>query len=236
MRTSRPSPGFWISLALHVAVFLASLLLFKTEVQYAVDSGRNSVEVNLVAAAPEPEAALPPPPLPEPEMPPTPEPPKPDDVVVPAVEPAPPPPVTPPPPVPEPPKPAPPAPQPPTPVLKRTAKKGDGSAPKPGQDATTAHSDGGALPTVKPDYLRNPPPVYPEDARRHRQEGLVVIEVIVGTDGNPENVELSESSGVTSLDNSALQAVRGWRFRPATMAGIKIKSRVLVPVRFKLES
>jgi hypothetical protein len=44
-----------------------------------------------------------------------------------------------------------------------------------------------------------------------------------------------KSSGHRVLDNSALDAVRKWKFHPATIGGVKVSSTVKVPVRFRLE-
>lgn len=85
-----------------------------------------------------------------------------------------------------------------------------------------------------PDYLRNPPPAYPESSRLAREEGVVILDVTVATSGKPTEVLLGRSSGHGTLDQAAVTAVRGWKFRPATANGIPVSSRVAVPVRFEL--
>ena len=225
---SRSIP-FWISAFIHGAFFGAAAILFIQPAQFAMDSGHNSVEVNLVAAAPDP--VTPPPPTPEPPVEALEQPPKPDDVVVPVTPPTPPvvsetpPEKTPPPPVVVKPKPR----------HTPTVAKGDGSAPKPGKDATTAQSDGGAIMDTKPDYLSNPPPIYPEMARKAGEQGVVLLEVIVNSGGRPDSVSIERSSGFVALDDSAVTAVQQWRFRPAMLGSIQMKSRVRFPVRFRLD-
>jgi protein TonB len=86
-----------------------------------------------------------------------------------------------------------------------------------------------------PDYLRNPPPVYPAECRRRREEGLVLLSVVIAQDGTPADVQIKESSKYERLDASALKAVSKWRFKPATLAGLTVASRVDVPVRFSLK-
>ena len=88
---------------------------------------------------------------------------------------------------------------------------------------------------AKPDYLSNPPPVYPEAARDNKEQGAVVLQVIVGENGRPESISIQTGSGFSELDQSALAAVRAWRFRPAILGGLKVKSRVVIPIRFKLD-
>lgn len=229
-----PSIGFGISALIHLLVIALGAFLIVSPPQFAVETGHDSVEVNLVAAAPEQVTASPPIPEPVPEVP-TPEPPKPDDMVVPATPPIPPPPTTTPPPEKPVEKPTPPTPQPPKPQTTRTVEKGDSSAPKPGKDAVTASSDGGAISEAKPDYLRNPPPIYPEEARHRKQQGVVTLEVTVDVEGRPDDISIATSSGYQILDQAAVNAVHKWRFRPAMMGSIKIKSRVLIPVHFNLE-
>lgn len=85
-----------------------------------------------------------------------------------------------------------------------------------------------------PDYLRNPPPAYPESSRLSREEGVVIVNVTVAPSGKPAEVLLGSSSRHEALDQAALTAVRGWKFRPATANGIPVSSRVAVPVRFEL--
>lgn len=227
---SRSIP-FWISAFIHVAVIGMATALFIKPPEFSIDTGHNSVEVSLVAAAPDP---VPPPlPAPEPVEPVDTQPPKPDDVTVPVTPPVPPVPLIPP----EQPKietPPPPVTVPPKPHHTPTVAKGDGSAPKPGKDAVTASSDAGAILDAKPDYLSNPPPIYPESSRRNKQEGVVVLSVIINVEGRPDDISIQTSSGFAPLDQSAVTAVHKWRFRSAELGSIKVKSRVVIPVRFRL--
>lgn len=86
-----------------------------------------------------------------------------------------------------------------------------------------------------PRYKLNPLP-YPESARRRGQEGTVRLEVLVKIDGRVGDVRLENSSGHRVLDRAALQAVRRWRFKPATRYGQVVESRVVIPVDFVLHS
>ena len=104
--------------------------------------------------------------------------------------------------------------------------------------STLAQSSGnkpGAPPNSLPRYRSNPRPEYPADARRMRKEGLVMLGVKVSAEGRAIDVTLKKSSGVSSLDEAAIRAVRRWTFDPATVGGIPVASEVDVPVRFALE-
>lgn len=88
---------------------------------------------------------------------------------------------------------------------------------------------------AEPDYLRNPAPEYPREARRAREQGVVLIDVLVSAEGVVHELLLKESSGFKSLDQAALRAVRDWKFKPARIAGVPFSTRVDVPVRFVLK-
>ncbi len=109
------------------------------------------------------------------------------------------------------------------------------NSPTPGKDASTFHSSGGAMTEAKPNYLRNPAPVYPRQARQKGWQGVVVLRVSVSAEGRATQVEKEISSGYDVLDRSAIQAVKSWRFLPARIGELPVNSTARVPVRFKLE-
>ena len=86
-------------------------------------------------------------------------------------------------------------------------------------------------------YGANPLPPYPLVARRLGMEGVVLLEVLVASDGHAADVRVAKSSGYPALDESALTTVRErWRFIPAHRDGVPVESRVTVPIRFRLEA
>jgi protein TonB len=89
-------------------------------------------------------------------------------------------------------------------------------------------------PRFDADYLNNPPPHYPPLSRRLREEGTVLVRVYVLPNGMPQVVELKHSSGCSRLDDSALQAVRKWRFLPARRGHEAVAAWVVVPIAFSL--
>ena len=84
-------------------------------------------------------------------------------------------------------------------------------------------------------YLNNAAPSYPPIARRRGEQGKVLLYVLVKADGSAGQVELRNSSGSSTLDQSALEAVKHWRFIPARLGADNIDSSVLVPLVFRLE-
>jgi protein TonB len=74
-------------------------------------------------------------------------------------------------------------------------------------------------------------PAYPAIARRARVSGLVVIQVTVGTDGSVKGARVV--SGHPMLVQSALDAVRKWRFRPYLVNGnvVEVESNITLVFR-----
>ncbi|MFA9462542.1 energy transducer TonB [Thiohalorhabdus sp. Cl-TMA] len=91
-------------------------------------------------------------------------------------------------------------------------------------------------PSANSEYRDNPPPSYPLRARRRALEGTVQLRVRVSPKGEPLEVSVAESSGHAILDRTAKEAVRDWRFEPATRGGQPVEGTVKVPVRFRLSS
>ena len=89
----------------------------------------------------------------------------------------------------------------------------------------------------EPEFLTPPkPPIYPAQARRRNQQGLVLVEARLDADGQLRELRLLRSSGVESLDRSAMDAVANWRFRPETQNGLPVPSRVHIPIEFALSA
>ncbi|MEI2421437.1 energy transducer TonB, partial [Arthrospira platensis SPKY2] len=84
-------------------------------------------------------------------------------------------------------------------------------------------------------YLNNPAPAYPALSRRMREEGRVLLRVLVSPDGRPARIELAETSGSSRLDAAAQGAVTRWQFVPARRGDRPVEAWVVVPVVFKLE-
>ena len=82
--------------------------------------------------------------------------------------------------------------------------------------------------------LANPKPLYPREARRHKEQGLVVLGVTVVAEGFPADVRVTQSSGHVLLDEAALTTLKRWQFVPARIGNQVVSSQVQVPIRFRL--
>ena len=76
-------------------------------------------------------------------------------------------------------------------------------------------------------------PDYPEMARKARLEGTSILQAVIGTNGEVENLKVLAPSH-SALDASALDAVSRWRYRPATLNGRLVRVYLTVTVRFRL--
>lgn len=83
-------------------------------------------------------------------------------------------------------------------------------------------------------YLNNPAPTYPPAAQLRRLQGRVVLKVHVLASGQPDTVDVAQSSGYDILDQAAVKAVTAWAFDPAKRGAKPIDGWVNVPINFKL--
>lgn len=90
---------------------------------------------------------------------------------------------------------------------------------------------------VQLQYLSAPAPKYPRNAQMQRIEGTVLLQVLVGINGRPLDVTVSQSSGSRELDEAArIQILKRWSFRPAMKNGQAVQALGLVPIAFNLQN
>ncbi|MCH8686355.1 energy transducer TonB [Pedomonas mirosovicensis] len=80
--------------------------------------------------------------------------------------------------------------------------------------------------------LRNRLPDYPAAARQLREEGVVILRVLVSPAGKSLSVDIYQSSGHARLDQAARQAILRWAFLPAERGRQPVTAWLLVPIRF----
>ena len=100
-----------------------------------------------------------------------------------------------------------------------------------------APSPGGQTASVsKVSIVRFVKPIYPAVAKDAGWEGVVVVRVLVQTNGLPGEVTVHKSSGYSMLDKAATEAVQQWRFKPERDGNIPINKYVDIPLKFELHS
>jgi periplasmic protein TonB len=84
-----------------------------------------------------------------------------------------------------------------------------------------------------PRAIYAPDPEYTEKARKERQQGTVLIKMVVGSDGLPRDVKVYRSLSA-DLDESAVNTVKKWKFVPGTKDGEPVAVQIIVEISFHL--
>jgi TonB family protein len=84
------------------------------------------------------------------------------------------------------------------------------------------------------DVTSIPQPIYPKESRRKGEQGTVLLEVVIKSDGSIGDIKVIEHPGHERLVNAAIEALRKARIEPALEDGKPIASTVRVPFNFVL--
>jgi protein TonB len=76
-------------------------------------------------------------------------------------------------------------------------------------------------------------PEFSEEARKQKFSGNVLVDLIVDEHGDPTHVRVARGVGL-GLDEKAVEAVRQYRFKPATKDGKPVKVELSIEVRFEI--
>jgi TonB family protein len=85
-----------------------------------------------------------------------------------------------------------------------------------------------------PRAIEKSQPVYPEEARKIKYQGRVVLRTVISAEGLIEDVEVIEGQP-HGLSEAAVEAVRRWRFEPALHEGEPVPVFYLLTINFRLE-
>lgn len=77
-------------------------------------------------------------------------------------------------------------------------------------------------------------PIYPFRARQRELEGAVTVEFYITKQGLVEQVRIVRSEPEDVFDNSVVQCVSQWKFKPGTVAGVPVAVRAETTIRFQL--
>ncbi len=78
-----------------------------------------------------------------------------------------------------------------------------------------------------------PDPEYSEEARKARYQGVVVLWAVIDESGHPRDIRVAKSLGM-GLDEEAIRAVQGWRFKPSERYGKAVPVYMTIEVDFHL--
>jgi TonB family protein len=96
--------------------------------------------------------------------------------------------------------------------------------------AETVHLSPSAAQVVS----RSVEPSYPLLAKEMKVQGSVVLQALIGRNGNIEDLRVL--SGPAILSSAAMQAVKQWRFRPYLLAGEPVETQARITVNFTIST
>ena len=76
-------------------------------------------------------------------------------------------------------------------------------------------------------------PIYPPLARQIHREGRVELRATIGTDGTIQSLQVV--SGDPMFLNSAIEAVRQWRYRPTILNGQPVEIDTYITVVYTMQ-
>ncbi|MCV6605670.1 energy transducer TonB [Neptunomonas marina] len=90
---------------------------------------------------------------------------------------------------------------------------------------------------ANPTITRQVPPRYPQRALRRKQEGRVVVELLVTAQGTvePGSIKIVSSNPKGVFDRAVQRAVQRWQFQKKVVNGQAVPFRVRQELEFKLE-
>lgn len=109
------------------------------------------------------------------------------------------------------------------------------AVPSPAPAASTGADIGAGQAAQTLAYATPVQPRYPPAAVHAREQGTVLLRVLVDADGTPQRIEIARSSGHPDLDAAARESVARARFRPVMRDGEGVAAWGLVPIEFRLD-
>ncbi len=85
---------------------------------------------------------------------------------------------------------------------------------------------------LAPERIRYVAPVYSQEAQHIRVSGIVILEAVVGTEGDVVGVKILKS--IALLDQAAIDAVKQWKYTPTMLNGMPVPVIMTVTVNFTL--
>jgi TonB family protein len=107
----------------------------------------------------------------------------------------------------------------------RVIRRVEPPPPPPG-----VHRVGGNV--TAPRVVTRVEPVYPAEARRARIAGMVILEMVINEEGEVENARVLKPLPF-GLDQTALDAVRQWKFEPGMIEGKPVKVLFNITINFR---
>jgi TonB family protein len=107
-----------------------------------------------------------------------------------------------------------------------------GSLRIPAVSNQSAQSQNGLI--TAPVAIFDPEASYSPEAKRKKIQGVCLVSMVVDVNGIPQNLRVIKPLGY-GLDESAMDAVKTYRFKPATKGGQPVPVMMTVQVNFRLK-
>jgi periplasmic protein TonB len=111
---------------------------------------------------------------------------------------------------------------------------GDGNGIGPGQDGGygggVMHAGAGVSAPV---ILYSVEPEFSDEARRAKFQGICLVALVVDEHGNPTQIHVARPVGM-GLDERAVEAVKQYKFKPASYHGHPVAVEMVVVVNFRI--
>jgi protein TonB len=91
------------------------------------------------------------------------------------------------------------------------------------------------VPVTQPTFAKQAEHIYPSEAARRHQQGMVILMLYINGSGALDKIEIVKSSGFPLLDEGAIREMKLSKFQPAMDDAIPIRSRAQASVTYRLE-
>jgi TonB family protein len=108
------------------------------------------------------------------------------------------------------------------PALPQEAPRADGPPYRVSGDVT------------RPEILSSTRPIYTEIARRSRVTGTVIVEAVIDEQGNVTDTRVLKGLPM-GLSEAAVEAIKSWVFKPATLKGRPVPVYYVLTVNFQID-
>ena len=78
-------------------------------------------------------------------------------------------------------------------------------------------------------------PVYPGESRQRREEGTVIVAIVISPEGQVTHAEITQSSGYPRLDAATLASIFKTCFKPRMRDGVPEEFRTKFEMVWRLE-
>jgi protein TonB len=86
---------------------------------------------------------------------------------------------------------------------------------------------------VQAKLISSTPPIYPSLARNQHISGNVLVDALIDASGRVTTMKVV--SGPALLHQAAMDALKQWKYRPATLDGKPTQMHLTVTVQFRLQ-